>query len=289
MGPVLAQAEQPIHLVARGVIAGDGHAPLGGEVQLAVGEPQAVRAAQRTDLDPVQFLAARDIDDRQAVPPSRPGSGVIAGEREPAVVGDGQLVGVLTGRARGPPPGRSTGRRWPSRSRPCAGRAAPATAFPGPWQQAPRAPRIARAVWYTSSLDLPVAAVIPIVARRRRALPTTCERTRGRSATQCFSRGASAGLPPRLRHASVSRRPRSSGRVRVAKNRTIHAPTYPTSSYIRSCRNMKRDDPRSRWTSPSGPRRPGHRWMITFSGMMRGNGTRNGNCPRAIPSSPGTG
>ena len=98
MGPVLAQAEQPVDLVAGRVIASDGHASLGGEIQLPVGEPQPVRAAEGTQIDPVQLLPGRDVDHRDGIAASRAGAGVIAGERELSVVRNGQLMRILPGR-----------------------------------------------------------------------------------------------------------------------------------------------------------------------------------------------
>jgi hypothetical protein len=63
VGPSLAGAQQPVNLVARRVIAAYRHVRLGGEVELAVGEPQAVRTAQRGQIDTVQLFASRDVDD----------------------------------------------------------------------------------------------------------------------------------------------------------------------------------------------------------------------------------
>ena len=59
-----------------------------------------MRAAQRGQIDAVQLFAGRDVDDGDGVAPSRAGTGVIARERELAVIGDGQLVRVLPGGTR---------------------------------------------------------------------------------------------------------------------------------------------------------------------------------------------
>ena len=95
MRPLLARAEQPVDLVGRRIVAADGHVGLGGEVELAAGEPQSVRASERAQLDVVQLFPGRDVDDREGVAPALAIAAVIAREREFPVVGDGQLVGVL--------------------------------------------------------------------------------------------------------------------------------------------------------------------------------------------------
>src|SRR5208283_3139268 len=64
----------------------------------AVGEPQAVRTAQRGQIDTVQLFATRDVNDRDGVPPLCAGTAVVACESEFPIGGDSQLVRVLPDR-----------------------------------------------------------------------------------------------------------------------------------------------------------------------------------------------
>ena len=98
VGLSLAGAQQPVNLVARRVIAANRHVRLGGEVELAVSEPQAVRTAQRGQIDAVQLLAGRDVDDGDGVSPLCAGAAVIACESEFPIGGHSQLVRVLADR-----------------------------------------------------------------------------------------------------------------------------------------------------------------------------------------------
>ena len=56
-----------------------------------------MRAGQRSQIDAVQLLAGRDVDDGDAVAPSRARTGVVAREGKLPVVGHGQLMRVLPG------------------------------------------------------------------------------------------------------------------------------------------------------------------------------------------------
>ena len=94
--PVLAQAEQPVDLVRLRVVASDRHAALGGEIRLAIGEPEAVRAAERGDVNAMDLLPRRDVDDGQGVASARTRAGVVGRDGELPVVGDDQLVRVLS-------------------------------------------------------------------------------------------------------------------------------------------------------------------------------------------------
>ena len=93
MGPFLAGAQNPVYLVAGRIVAADHHVRLGGEVELAVGEPQAVRTAQRREVDMVQLFAGRDVEDGEGVASLCAVTAVIAGEGEFPIGRYSQFVG----------------------------------------------------------------------------------------------------------------------------------------------------------------------------------------------------
>src|SRR5262249_61024705 len=77
--PVLPRFELPIDLVGCGIVARDLPVRFGGEVQLAGDERQAVRAAERRDVDATQLFLRGDVDHRNRVT-RRWTRAVVAGE-----------------------------------------------------------------------------------------------------------------------------------------------------------------------------------------------------------------
>ena len=62
MCAVLAGAHQPVDLVGGGIVSPNELVDLGGEVDFALREGDAVRAAQRAQVDPAQLLLAHEVD-----------------------------------------------------------------------------------------------------------------------------------------------------------------------------------------------------------------------------------
>ena len=95
VGAVLAGLELPVDLVGRRIVAPDFLVGLDREIQFSIREREAVRPAERRDVDAAQFLHAGDVDHRDRVTGRRPGA-VVAGKRRLAVARRDQLVRSLT-------------------------------------------------------------------------------------------------------------------------------------------------------------------------------------------------
>src|SRR6266581_2468505 len=92
---VLADAEEPVELIGGGIVAGDEFVVFGGEPDLAIGEGDAVRAAQSAEINAAEFLLGEQINHRKSV---AWGAGAVVGdEGEFAVVGGGDFVRSFAG------------------------------------------------------------------------------------------------------------------------------------------------------------------------------------------------
>ena len=114
VGAVLAGAEHHVDLVRRRVVAADHLVRLGREVDLVADCRESVRAAQRRQVDAVQFLAAGDVDHRERVA-RRVAAAIVRDERQLAVRGRLHLVRLIAGANR---PQHLFRRRIDNRERP---------------------------------------------------------------------------------------------------------------------------------------------------------------------------
>src|SRR6266568_3930301 len=92
---VLADAEEPVELIGGGIVAGDESVVFGGEPDLAIGEGDAVRAAQSAEINAAEFLLSEQINHRKSV--AWGASAVVGDEGEFAVVGGGDFVRSFAG------------------------------------------------------------------------------------------------------------------------------------------------------------------------------------------------
>ena len=92
MGAVLPGAEDQIDLAGRRVVATEDLGGLGGEVRLAADEGEAVRPAERAEIDGRQWLGRLEIDHRQRVIRAE---AVVRDVRGGPVGGGDHLMGIV--------------------------------------------------------------------------------------------------------------------------------------------------------------------------------------------------
>src|SRR6266702_48847 len=92
---VLADAEEPVELIGGGIVTGDESVVFGGEPDLAIGEGDAVRAAQSAEINAAEFLLGEQINHRKSV--AWGARAVVGDEGEFPVVRGGDFVRSFAG------------------------------------------------------------------------------------------------------------------------------------------------------------------------------------------------
>ena len=92
---VLADAEEPVNFIGGGIVAGDEFVEFGGEIEFAVGEKDAVRAAERAEVHAMNFFLRDEINHGERV--AGIFGAVIRDDRELAVSGRGDFVRAFAG------------------------------------------------------------------------------------------------------------------------------------------------------------------------------------------------
>ena len=96
MGGVLPGALDPLDAIRGGVVNSEDLISLGGEIQFASGEGEAVRSAEHAEVDAAQFAAGHEVDHRYGAAGRAP-LAVVADEGQLAVARRHALVGAVAG------------------------------------------------------------------------------------------------------------------------------------------------------------------------------------------------